>query len=427
MAVADSALRRNVVCPFCGLACDDLTVAVDGEKISIRDGGCGISRAGFERVQSDATPLIDGRATGLDEAVAGAAEILRTSRQPLFTGLATDLAGARAALALAERTGGIIDHAGADGLFRNLRVVQDSGWMTTTLSEIRNHVDFLLIVGPDPISQFPRFYERCITPRQTLFSASRPMPPVVRLGPPPEHDPAGPEPGITVTELPCAIDRLPEVAAALRCLVNGLTLHDANIADVPAAELGRLADQLKAARYGVVTWNAGAFNVAGADLLVQSLADLVRDVNHTTRCAALPLGGGDNVIGANQACTWQTGLPLRTSFGSGAPRHDSRLYATSRLTDARDIDALVWISTFRALHPPHAGVPTIVISAADAPKPAVAVFIPVGTPGLDHAGAIFRMDAVVALPLVGLRHGRFPSAGDVLDRIHRALRDGGGR
>jgi formylmethanofuran dehydrogenase subunit B len=425
MAVADSALRHNVVCPFCGLACDDLSVAVDGEKISIRDGGCEIGRAGFERVQRDATPLIDGRAAGLDEAVARAAEILRTSRQPLFAGLAADLAGARAALALAERTGGIIDHAGADGLFRNLRVVQDSGWMTTTLSEIRNHVDFLLIVGPDPISQFPRFYERCVTPRQTLFSASRPVPPVVRLGPRERHA-AGPEPGIAVTELPCAIDRLPEAAAALRCLVNGLTLHDADIADVPMAELRRLADQLKAARYGVVAWTAGAFNITGAELLVQSLADLVRDVNHTTRCAALPLGGSDNAIGANQACTWQTGLPLRTSFGSGAPRHDSRLYATSRLTDARDIDALVWISTFQALHPPHAGVPTIVISAAEAPERTVKVFIPVGTPGLDHAGAIFRMDAVVALPLVTLRHSRFPSAGDVLDRIDRALRDGGG-
>jgi formylmethanofuran dehydrogenase subunit B len=426
MAVADSALRHNVVCPFCGLACDDLTVAVEDGRISVRDGGCEMSRAGFERPRPDATPLIDGRAAGFDEAVARAAEILRSSRQPLFAGLAVDLAGARAALELADQTGGIIDHAGADGLFRNLRVVQDSGWMTTTLSEVRNHVDFLLIVGPDPTSQFPRFYERCVMPPQTLFATSRPTPPVVRLGPPQRH-PADAEPGIAVTQLPCAIDRLPEAAAALRCLVNGLTLHDADIGEVSVAELRRLADQLKAARYGVVAWTAGAFDFAGAELLVQSLADLVRDVNHTTRCAALPLGGSDNAIGVNQASTWQTGLPLRTGFGGGAPHHDSRLYATSRLTEARDIDALVWISTFRALHPPHADVPTIVMGGPDAPERTVDVFIPVGTPGIDHGGAIFRMDAVVALPLAKLRTGRFPSAGDVLARIDRALRDGGGR
>lgn len=422
MAVADSALRRNVVCPFCGLACDDLTVAVEDGHVSIREGGCEIGRAGFERPIPDATPLIAGRAVGLDEAIAKAADILRTSRQPLFAGLAADVAGVRAVLQLAERTGGIVDHVGADGLFRNLRVVQDSGWMTTTLSEVRNHVDFLLIIGPDPTPQFPRFFERCIGPPQTLYTTSRPVPPVVRLGP------AGQETSVGVTELLCAIDRLPEVAAALRCLVNGRSLHEAEVAGVSVAALRRLADRLKTARYGVVTWMAGAFALAGADLLVQSLADLVRDVNQTTRCAALPLAGSDNVIGANQVCTWQVGVPLRTSFGSGVPQHDPRLYATSRLVDEGEIDALVWISAFRPLPPPAGEVPTIVIAAPGAPLARTPeVSIPVGTPGIDHAGDMFRTDAVVALPLAKLRLSPFPSAGDVLARIDRALRDGGGQ
>jgi formylmethanofuran dehydrogenase subunit B len=344
----------------------------------------------------------------------------------LFAGLAADVAGVRAVLQLAERTGGIVDHVGADGLFRNLRVVQDSGWMTTTLSEVRNHVDFLLIIGPDPTPQFPRFFERCIGPPQTLYTTSRPVPPVVRLGPPDYH-PAGHEAGVAVTELPCATDRLPEVAAALRCLVNGRSLHDAEVAGISVAELRRLADRLKVARYGVVTWMAGAFAFAGADLLVQSIADLVRDVNQTTRCAALPLAGNDNVIGANQVCTWQVGVPLRTSFGSGVPQHDPRLYATPRLVDEDEIDALVWISAFRPLPPPASEVPTVVIAAPGAPPARTPeVFIPVGTPGIDHAGDIFRTDAVVALPLAKLRANRFPSAGDVLARIDRALRDGGG-
>src|SRR5919108_3822658 len=102
MAVADSALRRNVVCPFCALACDDLTVAVEDGRISVREGGCEIGRAGFERLVPDATPLIAGNAASLDEAVGKAAEILRVSRQPLFAGLAADTAGVRAALQLAE-------------------------------------------------------------------------------------------------------------------------------------------------------------------------------------------------------------------------------------------------------------------------------------------------------------------------------------
>jgi formylmethanofuran dehydrogenase subunit B len=424
MAVADSALRRNVVCPFCALACDDLTVAVEDGRISVREGGCEIGRAGFERLVPDATPLIAGNAASLDEAVGKAAEILRVSRQPLFAGLAADTAGVRAALQLAERTGGIVDHVGADGLFRNLRVVQDSGWMTTTLSEVRNHVDFVLIIGPDPTPQFPRFFERCIGPPQTLYTDSRPLPAVVRLGPP--GKPAGHKAHAAVSEIPCSIERLPEAVAALRCFVNGRPVGDAAAADVAVADLRRLADGLKSARYGVVTWMAGAFDFANAELLVQSVADLVRDVNQTTRCAALPLAGADNVIGANQVCIWQAGVPLRTNFGSGVPQHDPRLYATSRLLADGEIDALVWISTFRPLPPPAAELPTVVIATPGAPparRPEV--YIPVGMPGIDHAGDIFRTDSVVALPLAKLRTGRFPSAADVLARIDRMLPGGG--
>jgi formylmethanofuran dehydrogenase subunit B len=419
-AVADSALRRNVACPFCGLACDDLTVAAAHDRISVREAGCALSREGFERAPSDATTLVGGQAASLDEAIAAAAGILRNSRQPLFAGLATDVAGLRAVMQLAERTGGIVDHLGGDGLFRNLRVIQDSGWMTTTLSEVRNHMDLLLIVGPDPTPLFPRFFERCVAPRQTLFANARTPPPVVRLGPPAEATS-----DIRVEEIPCAAERLPEAVAALRCLVNGRPLQAPEIAGVPAATLSALAARLKAAKYGVVTWIAGAFNFAGAELLTQALADLVRDVNLVTRCAALPLTGTDNLMGAHQVCSWQSGLPLRTSFATGAPAHDPVLYSTAWLLGEREADALVWISTFRPQPPPVTDVPTIVLAASPLRcERQPEVQIPVGTPGIDHAGEIFRTDGVVALPLAALRASGRPSAADVLGRIDRALGSG---
>ena len=422
-AVADSALRRNVACPFCGLACDDLTIAVEDARVSVREAGCALSRKGFERAPSSPTPMIGWRAASLDEATAAAVEILRNSRQPLFAGLATDVAGLRAVMQLAERTGGIVDHLGADGFFRNLRTVQDSGWMTTTLSEVRNRMDLLLIVGPDPTPQFPRFFERCVAPRQTLFAETRQAPPVVRLGPPTQSGDT-----IPAQELLCSLDSLPEAVAALRCLVNERPLHAPEIAGLPAKELHALAERLKAATYGVVAWAAGAFDFAGVELFTQALADLVRDVNQVTRCAALPLTGSDNVMGAHQVCTWQSGLPLRTSFATGAPAHDPLLYAAARLLREREADALVWISTFRPQAPPATDLPTIVLAAAPLRfERQPEVHIPVGTPGIDHAGEIFRTDGDVALPLAALRDTGRPSAADILNRIDRTLATQGNR
>lgn len=406
----DKTLNRNVVCPFCGLACDDLTVAVERGRVAVGEAGCALSRQSFERTVPDSSPMLAGTPAHQERATARAAEILLKSRLPLFAGLATDVAGLRATLRLAERTGGTVDHLAADGLFRNLRVLQDSGWMTTTLSEVRNHADVLLAIGPDPATAFPRFFERCAERRQTLYEEGAKAPETLRLGPDGDFH--------------CAIGRLPEAVTALRCLVGKRRLQRDDPGGIPAAQLGRLADRLITAKYAVIVWTAAAFEPSGAELLVHALVDLVRDVNLVTRCAGLPLTGTDNLVGANQVCGWQTGLPLRTSFAGGAPDHDPLLNATTRILDAQEADALVWISAFRPMPPPSTIVPTIVLSA---PEPrferAPDVFIPVATPGLDHAGDLFRADGVVSLRLAALRPSRLPSVATVLERIEAAFED----
>jgi formylmethanofuran dehydrogenase subunit B len=419
--IADSALRRNVACPFCGLVCDDLTVAVDGGAgLAVRAAGCGLSREAFGRRAGDARARLAGRTMETGHAVARAAAILARSRQPLFAGLGTDVDGMRAVLLLAERTGGIVDHFGSDGLFRNLRVVQDSGWVTTTLAEVRNHMDVMLIVGPDPTPIFPRFLELGVVPAQTLYEGAAPARRVFRLGPPTEGD-AERDNGVAVIDLPCPLERLPEAVASLRCLINERGARAADTAGPAGARLQELAEALKSARYGVVTWMAGALDFAGSELLTQSLADMVRDLNRSTRCAAIPLTGSDNVLGVNQVCTWQSGVPLRSSFGSGLPQHDSCLYKAGRLLANREVDALVWISAFRPVPPPVTDVPTIALVTADTPfaRPPDIV-IPVGTPGVDHAGQVFRTDGVVAIQLTALRVSPLPSVADILARIAAA-------
>jgi formylmethanofuran dehydrogenase subunit B len=113
---------------------------------------------------------------------------------------------------------------------------------------------------------------------------------------------------------------------------------------------------------------------------------------------------------------------LRTSFAGGTPAHDPMLYRTARLLGEREADALVWISTFRPQPPPVADLPTIVLAASPLRfERQPDVHIPVGTPGIDHAGEFFRTDGVVALPLTKLHDAGRPSVADVLARIDRAL------
>ena len=410
-------MRLDVPCPFCGLLCDDLSVAASGDRLEVRAAGCHRAREGFERAAGDPSPRIAGRPAALDEAVAHAASLLAAARQPLFAGLGTDLAGMRAVLRLADRIGGIVDHLGSPALFRNLPAQRDQGWIATTLSEVRNRADVILVVGEDPGAAFPRFYERCVAVGETLF-AGGPLPRrLFRLGPlsvPPDLPSQ-----VSVTDVECPLEVLPAAVATLRCLIAGRK--------VPAdPSLATLAEALRSASYGTVAWNAATLDISGADLLIQSLAELVRDINRVSRCAVLPLGGSDNLLGANQACLWQSGYPLRTSFAGGTPGHDPHRHEAQRLIASGEVDALVWISAFRPLPPPQReGLPTIALTAA--PVSSAAVAIPVGTPGLDHPGQAFRSDGLVAIRLAGLRASRLPSVAEIVGQIERALDEPGGR
>jgi len=49
------------------------------------------------------------------------------------------------------------------------------------------------------------------------------------------------------------------------------------------------------------------------------------------------------------------------------------------------------------------------------------VFIPVGTPGIDHSGHAYRLDNVVAIRLKKLRDSGLPSTAEVLTAIEQAL------
>ncbi len=128
----------------------------------------------------------------------------------------------------------------------------------------------------------------------------------------------------------------------------------------------------------------------------------------------------------NQVCTWESGRPLRTSFSRGRAEHDAIIFDHRRMLASGQADMLFWISTFMAqTPPPETDVPTVVVG-----HPGIglirtpSVFIPVGIPGVDHGGHVFRGDGVVVLPLRQLRKTALPPAAEVIQSITAALDQG---
>lgn len=404
---SNSAEIPNVTCPFCGLLCDDLTVSSEGGALRVTNGACAVATRELAAVPAPSAPIarIGGRAVSLDDAIAEATRLIGAARQPIIGGLSTDLAGARAAARLADHVGGVIDHMNSGNTRRNLLVLQDAGWITTTLSEVRNHADLLIVVGTDLSVRHPRFLERTVTNRETLFGTLAPCE-VVSLCVEPEKRP-----------------QLTEGLAGLRAIINGRTPHHESAGGIPIPFWTELARRILAAKYAVFVWVAADLDFPHAELTIQTLAELIKDVNRTTRAAGLPLGGADGETTVDAALHWQTGFGARTSFGRGYPSHDSYHLGTDRLLTQNEADLLLWVASFDAKRvPPETQVPRIVLARADMRfEREPEVFIAVGIPGVDHPGHLFRADRVITLALTALRQNQLPSTADVLGRIATAL------
>ena len=412
-------LFHEVVSPFCGLACDDLTIKVEKQHITVVENGDKYSQRGFETPLIDMAPRVNGQQVSLDTAIEHCQQMIEDSQQTVISGLATDVNGSRSALSLADKCGASIDHMNAKGLLSNTLVLQDTGWMVTTLSEVKNRVDLLVVVGSDISHSYPRFFDRVIWPDHTLFSSSVSNRKIVYLG----AEPAVSSSSDAISVIPCQPNDLPEVMAILRALINHKPIQAEKVGGVAIAALEQLAEALLSSQYSVITWAAGEWQGQHNELTIQTLCEMIKDVNRTTRCSGLPLAGKEGDITVNQVAAWQTGYPIRTSFQRGFPDYDPYLYDSQRMLDNNEVDTLIWVSSFDTdRKPPQSQANTIVLGRAGMTfEREPEVFIPVGTPGIDHSGHIFRSDSVVALPLKQLRKSCLPSVSDVLSAIEATL------
>ncbi len=404
----------DVACPFCPLLCDDLVIEKRGDELAARKHACARAVSAFARPRPAGTALINGERANHTAAIGAAVKILKAAQAPLISGLGTDVDGARAAVALAERARAMLDHANTAGLDSGMRVLQSRGWYTTTLAEVRNRADLIILVGADVVTNYANFMRRIVEPRQTLHNDRREHRRVVHIGPQASAPAATPS---------CAVEtirtRPADLAATMSQLRAALGGH-ALARGTRTRRIAALAAAIRQAAYPVFVWAPGQLPRGDADVTIATTTRLIDDLNRHQRAAGLVLGGDNGAIGAVNVCAWLTGFPLHVSFAGKTLEYDPVRYRTERLLGDRAIDTLVWIDAFGDAPMPALDDAVKCIAIGD---PAAAantranVFIPVGTPGVDHAGRLVRTDSVITLHVDQLRPRGFRSAADVLQEL----------
>lgn len=416
-----SALPR-ATCPFCALLCDDIEYELQEGQVKLSEPVCRSAMRGFEASPLEASPMIEGRTVSHQEALAHAARLLKRSKHPFIGGLGVDVDGMRALMDLADRCGASVDHMNGDAIGRGNAMLATRGWIATTLAEVRNRADFILVLGADTLIDTPRFLQRCVRVPHGLHEDRLTARELVVLAPRTDAKTLrGLDAGIQ--HLPLQMDHVVEVLQCLRAAMAGKPPRARVIGGLKRDDLINLGKRLSAARYVVVTWGASVVSNELGEVALEFIGELLRDLNKTTRAAGLALLGGEGGPSANAVCAWQSGWPLRTDFATGVPVHDPLINNQHHQLGEHAADLLIWVSTFSTSRgAPETSQPSIVLGRAGlARAESASVFIPVATPGLDVGGRMVRLDGVVSMPLRKLRNAAMPSirqvVGELLDSI----------
>lgn len=401
------AATANVTCPFCSLLCDDLVVREQDNGPSVSANACRLARQGFAAPRPASKATIKGAPVTIRRAIGAAARLLDKSHKPLIAGLGTDVNGLRAAVQLAERTDAALVHSQEPQALHNLKALQSRGGITTTLAEVKNRADAIIFIGNNVTGDYPRFIERFITTPHALFAAHNRK--LAYLGRPGRTELNGcHDPGPVV--IAAQDDDIAENLALLRAaLANRQRLDSGHIPASRMRKLEQVANLVRDAQYGVLVWSPAALPEDQADLVIDSAQALLRDLNRAQRFAGLSLGGSNGGASWQSVATWQTGFPAAVDFNGGRPS-GTGLHPAA-------VDSLLWISGFTDEAPPALGVPAIILSPYRARAADAEVYIPIGVPGIDHTGALFRTDGVVSLPLKKLRDSDSQSTAGIISRI----------
>jgi formylmethanofuran dehydrogenase subunit B len=352
----------------------------------------------------------------LDSALERAAELLARARLPVIGGLFTDIDGASAALALAEKLGGVIDHAASEGLSRAARVTRETGVAPASFGEVRNRADTIVVIGEGPLARDPELLAKLFPGEPGLPRPGDNKRELILLG---ADKPKTPK-GVPVTAINGKAT-VPELVALLAASVREgrFDLRDKAL----AAKIEKAGARLRDSAFAVFVYDPAEIE----EPVMHTVLEAIRHLIKTTRAATMTIAAPGNGEGVNLCSTWTCALPVRTSFARDIPENDMWAYDTERLLKSGEADALVWIDALdgESADRPK-GAPAIVLSSRPTRAGRGDIVIEVGAAGSDHDAALY-LPPIAGIGVVKAKSAdkSKPTVAEVLNKI-AGLIDAGG-
>ena len=408
---------KEITCPFCSLLCDDINVIHDDKKYNVhnlKNKECSKKIEAFNiNKKSILLPKIGNKISTFKDAINKSKLLIKAGNEIGILNLGADVASVRSAINLTSQINANFDHINSKYFFGNMNIVQRTGYIATTLMEVKNRSDVILIFGTKIFGKVPRLTEKILFPKSSLY-IKKSKKKIFLVGQFPEKDIKKIKNNSQVTNINIKIEQIPEFISLINSKdgINNLNLSD-NI-------LNKVRLSLNKSKYATAIWSSSDFFKSQvSDIIISSITKFICDLNNRTRAVCLPISGNLGDSTSIQVSTWLTGFPVRFKGVNGIFKHDREAYDVTNLILNNQIDTAIYINTLSLEKIQlNKKIKNIVIGH---PRTTCSltpdVFIPVGVPGVDASGIMFRTDNVVTLPLSPFRQLNIPSSQQVLDKM----------
>jgi formylmethanofuran dehydrogenase subunit B len=400
---------KRFICSGCSLLCDDIIVKTDGIFIDEVLGACLKGKEKFDLVTSQnriLSPMIrqnsELKKVSWNEALQKTVQLIKNSTKLLLYGFSNSSCEAQLkGLELARLTNGFIDSNSSICQGKVLNISRNTGMTLTTITEIINKADLIILWGANAAESIPRLLNKVLFSRGKFRMTGREIKTLIIIDP--NKTASFNTMGVRDIALKIEPGKDLELIKVLKeecCAAD--SIPPGGVAGLDKEDMKRLLQHLSGTEYGVIFVGQGILTPQKNSNLVSELLELLEMINSKQergRISLIMMGGHFNMTGFDHVALSMYGKNGALQF------KDNQIINTEETIISKiekgDFDCSIFFGTDPISHFPMslsskiAKKPIILIDNHDTPTAQLAnIVLPTAITGIECYGLAYRLDHV---------------------------------
>lgn len=432
---------KRYTCSGCSLLCDDIIIRTDGLFIDEVIGACLKGKERFDQVTAKnriTSPLIrkdnELKKISWEEAINETVKVIKHDSNPILYGFSNSSCEAQSkAIELAKAINGFIGSNASICQGKVLGIAKELGINLTTITEIINKADLLILWGANPAETIPRLLNKTLFSRGKFRMTGREIKTLVIIDP--VKSASFNVMGVRDIALRIRPGSDIELIRALKeeCCQSD-SIPSEGVVGIDQEDLKRILLHIMGTENGVIFLGQGILKSDNNYQLIREILEFIQLVNSKQekgRMSLIMMGGHYNMAGFDHVA-----LSLAGKIGSLQFKNqmlvDSNYTLVSKI-NTNDFDYSIIVGTDPISHLPYslssklAKKPIILIDNQMTATAKIAdIILPTAITGIECEGLAFRLDQVpIHLEKIVDPPNNLTSDAELLNKIISKLANGG--